>query len=480
MKRIIGYLLVITLLLSLLAVPAIAASDLKISVGEKQMEYKYGQPVIINERTLVPLRDLLLNLGVVDDNEHIQWNGKLKTVTVKYGDITLLLTLNSKEIIKNGNLFQEVDVPATLIDNRLYLPARAVAEALGYTVTYNQASNSIDIIPSQTTVINNTDTDTTPPRVTAALATSSTSLEVTFSEKIDPLTAKTPSYYLIKNKDGTQVEIKNVVLQADQSKATLTTEPLYGVDLSLEVVRITDLNGNIIVTERTIFAGVERPVPIITDLKVVTVEALTSQSIQVTFDHQLDQQTAETISIYSVGERYGTQLPLVITKAELQSDTTKVILTTSAQKAATLYSFSVDASVVTNDDPLTFLGIGGPSTPAQANPIPDGETGNILSVVAVGITSVEVTFDFELDQNSAETITNYTIQQVYGQKSQLPISHAVLQSDKTKVILTTNAQSPATYYKLIASNIKDSSGHNSTLESVNFQNWVDPNRHITQ
>lgn len=38
-------------------------------------------PIIVNGRTLLPLRELLTNLGVSNDDQHILWNGRENSVT---------------------------------------------------------------------------------------------------------------------------------------------------------------------------------------------------------------------------------------------------------------------------------------------------------------------------------------------------------------------------------------------------------------
>jgi hypothetical protein len=50
----------------------------------------------------------------------------------------------------------------------------------------------------------------------------------------------------------------------------------------------------------------------------------------------------------------------------------------------------------------------------------------------------------------------------------MAISKAELQNDKSKVILTITPMSLATIYKLTASNLQDTSGQISTLETTIF------------
>lgn len=98
-------------------------------------------PIIINSRTLIPLRTLLVSLGVPDNDTNIQWIGEKRQVKVIYEDINIRLDIDSDIAYINGQA-QKLDSPATIYKSRTYLPAKFVGEALGYGVfwdSYNPA-----------------------------------------------------------------------------------------------------------------------------------------------------------------------------------------------------------------------------------------------------------------------------------------------------------------------------------------------------
>lgn len=137
MKKIMHLFTALFLAASLLASTASAANDLKLEVNGDSVSFQYGTPFIDNGRSLVPLRDLLISLGVQNDDEHIIWNGSEQSVTAIMNDKTVKLSVGSKEIYLNGKLHKTLEVPAQNVSGRVYLPARAVAEAFGFHVGFN-------------------------------------------------------------------------------------------------------------------------------------------------------------------------------------------------------------------------------------------------------------------------------------------------------------------------------------------------------
>lgn len=101
-------------------------------------------PISINQRTLLPLRELLVNLGVQDDNEHISWNGQDQSVTVYKDTTKLYLKLGSKTAYVNDKPVQLDVAPVVYNKNqRTYIPLRFVSDTLGKKVVWDGSSKSI-------------------------------------------------------------------------------------------------------------------------------------------------------------------------------------------------------------------------------------------------------------------------------------------------------------------------------------------------
>lgn len=88
-------------------------------------------PLVLNNRTLVPVRFISENFGA-----DVSWNADEKKVTVK-GEKTIELTIDDPKIVINGSE-QALDAAAVVVDNRTMLPLRALCEALGKNVFWDE------------------------------------------------------------------------------------------------------------------------------------------------------------------------------------------------------------------------------------------------------------------------------------------------------------------------------------------------------
>jgi len=104
-------------------------------------------PLIKDNRTFVPVRFLGNALGVTDSN--IQWDKATRTATLK-GKAELKLKDGEKAVTTNGNK-QTIDVaPYIIPPGRTMLPARYVAEGLGFTVEWDKANQLAICYPAGT------------------------------------------------------------------------------------------------------------------------------------------------------------------------------------------------------------------------------------------------------------------------------------------------------------------------------------------
>jgi len=103
-------------------------------------------PFIRNDRTFVPVRFLGNALGVDDSN--IIWDNATRTATLKGAKATLNMTIGKPEVISNGQA-KAIDVAPMLVDpGRTMLPARFVAEGLGYEVDWDEATQTVIYWPA--------------------------------------------------------------------------------------------------------------------------------------------------------------------------------------------------------------------------------------------------------------------------------------------------------------------------------------------
>lgn len=113
-------------------------SVVKVKLNKKTLFFD-SEPVITDGRTLVPLRGIFEAMGAT-----VSWNDETKTVTAVYKGITLIMTIGSKEFTVNGEK-KTLDVPAQIVKSRTMVPARAVFENFGATVSWDD-NNKVVII----------------------------------------------------------------------------------------------------------------------------------------------------------------------------------------------------------------------------------------------------------------------------------------------------------------------------------------------
>ncbi len=94
---------------------------------------------IINSRTMVPLRAIFEALGAT-----VEWDDATRTVTSEKDGTKVELTIGDANIYVDG-IATELDVPAQIVDNRTLVPARAVAEAYGCEVGWDEATRTVTI-----------------------------------------------------------------------------------------------------------------------------------------------------------------------------------------------------------------------------------------------------------------------------------------------------------------------------------------------
>ena len=90
------------------------------------------QAKIVNNRTMIPCRSLFESLGT-----KVSYDKAKKEVTLKSDKNEIKLTIGKNVATVNGKEVK-LDSPATIIENKTYLPVRFVAESLGYKVKYQK------------------------------------------------------------------------------------------------------------------------------------------------------------------------------------------------------------------------------------------------------------------------------------------------------------------------------------------------------
>lgn len=121
----------------------VLADNVSVYVDDEQVLFEEQQPVIINERTMIPVRGVLEKMG-----KTVEWDGDSRSITVSDGQKTVLLTVGNEIIeITDGNDVRTVtlDTAPVIINDKTLLPIRAVAEEFGAFVYWQDSIRSVII-----------------------------------------------------------------------------------------------------------------------------------------------------------------------------------------------------------------------------------------------------------------------------------------------------------------------------------------------
>ena len=150
-RKFIAVVLVLAMVVTLIPTTALANDTITVTIDGQRVTLADQQPVIINNRTLVPVGGVFEHLGFTPS-----WSGSAQTATLTRADYTVVITIGSATFTTN-DIAHTLDVPAQIINNRTMLPLRAVLESIGIApdnIGWDGNARAITII---------TGADVTPP-----------------------------------------------------------------------------------------------------------------------------------------------------------------------------------------------------------------------------------------------------------------------------------------------------------------------------
>lgn len=115
---------------------SVFARDIKIYADGEEVRFP-DSPVIVNDRTLVPVRGIFEHLGA----EVVWHDGR---VTIVSESVNIEMIIGSNEFMYNSEL-RSFDAAPKIIKDRTYIPLRAVSELLECEVIWDGESRSVHI-----------------------------------------------------------------------------------------------------------------------------------------------------------------------------------------------------------------------------------------------------------------------------------------------------------------------------------------------
>lgn len=152
-KRITVFLLAVLMLTSIIA-PAVSAAGYQFPQGSSPVNVTLdgravlqGEAAIINSTTYVPVRSFAELMGA----DSISWNAKTQTATVTKNGISTYITNGALYIGANGRYFFTVEKVLN-INDRLFVPIRAIARAFSVNVDWNNSTRTVVLTSTGRTI----------------------------------------------------------------------------------------------------------------------------------------------------------------------------------------------------------------------------------------------------------------------------------------------------------------------------------------
>lgn len=352
------------------------------------------------------------------------------------------ITQTSALTLSNYSISPSIQILSAGIDGsftKVYLTTAAHSPGQTYTLTVNNIKDCATVpntIAANTTVTYTcTSGDAEPPIPVAARLATSTQLQIEFNEKLDVASAQTIVNYTITP----SVRILSATLNTEKTVVTLSTDPHSAGTYTVTVKNVGDANtpSNYLSSAQLSYSYTP---PDVTPPTVAQVSLVGNNLLMVKYSEPVDRTTAEQISNYSI-------TPSVqILSAILDVTQTQVMLQTNPHPAG---NFTLKISGIKDLANVPNLIASNTSVTYSYTPS-DVTPPGILSVTLHGATLLELVFTEALDRTSAETASNYKI------NNGIAVSSASLVGENLdRVYLTTSSHQPGQSYTITVSGIRD-------------------------
>jgi len=215
------------------------------------------QPIIEDDRTLVPLRAISEHL-LYD----VEWDNYTETAIIKNANSVMKITIGKTSYESNGEI-KELDVPAKLVDDRTLVPLRVIAENFGCTVDWDQETYSVLITKTENSNIKTVEVKTAQELLENI--TSDTKLILT--EKLynlsDVTSVKNSNVHRALVHDGFEFIISNVsnleICPKNETGAEIVVVPRYANVLtfsSCNDIKLTNITAGHTVEQGNCTGGV--------------------------------------------------------------------------------------------------------------------------------------------------------------------------------------------------------------------------------
>jgi hypothetical protein len=306
------------------------------------------------------------------------------------------------------------------------------------------------------------------PWLQTAIATSSTTVLLTFSDPMDAATAQNKAFYRIAagndetpSEDVGLVRIQSAVLGTNKRTVTLTTTPMQNIEYSVKATNVINTNGgkfiNPMLNIATFFG-----IPHSEGLRLVSAASTDLTTLLFTFSEPVDPGSidlSDFVVTYIPQGGSPPPLPLVVTGYELDDTGTQITLTTFPQPAGATITTMITGL-------LDIAGMAIPPTTAPPivtpliQPPPEEGLPRVVGAAAINNTTVLVAFSRPMGPSALDPL-HYVITQLNeNSEAGAPavVNAQYLSSDNHATIKLTTLPQNELAYRLTVVDVRDEIG----------------------
>jgi|GEM_PF-2631493 len=139
-KKVLSLVLGLMMVMGLAMPVRVSANDgISVTIEGERVHFQGQQPVVVDGRTLVPVRAVFETLGWA-----VNWDGATSTAVIIAGDDEMRITIGSN-IFTFNDASHTLDVPAQIIGGSTMVPLRLPLERLGYHLDWDSGTSTVRI-----------------------------------------------------------------------------------------------------------------------------------------------------------------------------------------------------------------------------------------------------------------------------------------------------------------------------------------------
>ncbi len=116
--------------------------DVFIEINGKRIETPDMPPVILNDRTLVPVREVFEAVGA-----DVEWDNKAKKASIEYEGVSVIFTIGSRTVNlgRSKYIIADTDPAPMIINDKTMIPVRTAANLLGFDVNWDNSRRTVEL-----------------------------------------------------------------------------------------------------------------------------------------------------------------------------------------------------------------------------------------------------------------------------------------------------------------------------------------------